>query len=113
MKASIDASRPVSDAGAHVGDFLVEQARDLPHPGDVALVLRGIAKLMVFVEIGPEAAVAVERHFPGAEAIVDQRILEHRAEHRGIHLLVGRKLVGGNRVQLVQQVLNVRLPVQL
>ena len=43
-----------------------------------------------------------------AEAGIDQRIVEHRPEHRRIDLLVGRQLRRRDGVQLVEQALEVR-----
>ncbi len=96
------------DPRAHVGDLLVEIARDLAHPGDVALVFGGIAKLVALVEIGPEAAVAVERHLPRPVLRLDQRIFEDGPEDGGVDLLVGGKLSRGNRVEPAEKVLEVR-----
>src|SRR6185369_5078621 len=89
-------------ARTHVDDLLIEEARDFPHPRDVAPISVGIVEPLGGIEIGPEGAVAVERHLPSAEAIVCNLVLEDSPEHLRIDLLVRRELRSRDGVELRQ-----------
>ncbi|MHC3925818.1 hypothetical protein ACMZ4W_00907 [Brevundimonas naejangsanensis] len=94
-------------AVAHIGLLLVEIARDVAHSRDKGAVVLGCAQAAGLVQIGPEGAVAVERHLPLASLTVDQGMLQIGAEDGGVDAVLVRQLIQRNAVQLLQHLAHI------
>ena len=98
------------ETGAHVGDILVEVAREVVKPSDIALIFRGIGETRARREIGPEEGIGVERGLVGAEAHVVRLLLDQRPEHRRVDPFLPRELGDRDPVELGQHALPVSEP---
>src|SRR5690606_15280104 len=91
----------------HVGDVLVEVARQVPQAAEQALPVRFARIGLPWDQVAPEEGVAVEGRFPGRPGGRVVVGLEHAAEHRGIDTLLRRQRIGRDRVERFKHLLPV------
>ncbi len=99
-------------AGAHVGDLLVEVARHVVEPADVVAVVAGILHPAAGHEgqVRPERGVGVERHLVAAQSDVGRQVLDLRAVHRQVDPVGRGQLVLVDAVERGQDLLPLLQP---
>ncbi len=100
-------------ARLHVGDLLVEIARDILHPAEIAAIIVGAGKGRARVEAGPEEGIAVERRLIGLVLDLGRILPDRRLEHRLVDIFLMRQLGVGNLVELFEDVAPIGIAVLL
>ena len=101
--------KPTRKAGTHVGDLLVEVARHITQACGIGVVGGGIAQLGAGheIQIRPERAIRIERHFIITKAQCRRRVLDLRAIDRVVQLLARRKRPYIHAIQLLEHTLQI------